>query len=83
MEQKDRVVFLDWLRMIACFMVILVHCIEPYYYGGTEGLYIHSQSDAYWVTLLNTPLRAAVPLFILASSYLLVPVQTDFNTYTC
>ena len=81
MEQKDRVVFLDWLRMIACFMVILVHCIEPYYYGGTEGLYINSQSDAYWVTLLNTPLRAAVPLFILASSYLLVPVQTDFKTF--
>lgn len=81
MEQSCRVLFLDWLRLIACFMVILVHCIEPFYYGGTGGLYIDSQSDACWVTLLNTPLRAAVPLFVLASSYLLVPVKTDLKTF--
>ena len=81
MEQNCRVVFLDWLRLIACFMVILVHCIEPFYYGGTGGLYIDTYSDACWVTLLNTPLRAAVPLFILTSSYLLVPVKTDLKTF--
>lgn len=81
MEKDSRVVFLDWLRMMACFMVILVHCIEPFYYGGPGGLYIASLSDARWVTLLNTPLRAAVPLFVLASSYLLVPLKTDTGTF--
>lgn len=80
MENK-RIVFLDWLRVSACFMVILVHCIEPFYYGVPTGLYIASKSDALWVTLLNTPLRAAVPLFVMASSYLLVPVMTEFGTF--
>lgn len=27
----ERVYFLDYLRVVACFMVILVHCIEPFY----------------------------------------------------
>lgn len=81
MENLSRIVFLDWLRAIACFMVILVHCIEPFYYGGPEGLYIASLSDALWITLLNTPLRAAVPLFVMASSYLLVPVRSNLRTF--
>ncbi len=81
MSKESRIVFLDWLRAIACFMVILVHCIEPFYYGGPEGLYIASQSDAFWVTMLNTPMRAAVPLFVMASSYLLVPLRTDVGTF--
>ena len=81
MENSSRIVFLDWLRVIAIFAVILVHCIEPFYYGGPDGLYIASFSDAVWVTLLNTPLRAAVPLFIMASSYLLFPLRTDTCTF--
>lgn len=40
MEKNTRIVFLDWLRAIACFMVILVHCIEPFYLGGPEGTFI-------------------------------------------
>lgn len=74
---NNRVVFLDWLRFIACFMVMLVHCIEPFYLGGAEGTYIASRSDALWVTLISSALRPSVPLFVLASSYLLFPVQTD------
>ena len=77
MQQTSRIVFLDWLRMIAIFAVILVHCIEPFYLGGPEGTFIASRSDALWVTLINSALRAAVPLFVLASSYLLFPVKTD------
>lgn len=81
MGNKSRVVFLDWLRAIACFMVILVHCIEPFYYGGELGTYIASRSDALWVTIMNSPLRSSVPLFVLASSYLLFPVKTDTLTF--
>ena len=35
----------------------------------------------YFRRFLNTPLRAAVPLFILTSSYLLAPVKTDLKTF--
>lgn len=78
---RERVVFLDWLRFIACFMVILVHSIEPFYLGGPEGTYIASWGDAIWSTLLDSALRPAVPLFVLASSYLLFPLKTDTVTF--
>lgn len=71
---NDRVYFLDYLRVVAAFMVILVHTIEPFYLGG-DGTYIASHSDALWVTCINSLLRVAVPLFVMISSYLLVPIQ--------
>lgn len=73
-DSPARIVFLDYLRVAACFMVILVHAIEPFYLGG-QGTRIASVSDAMWVTLLDSALRAAVPLFVMASSYLLFPVK--------
>ena len=30
----NRIVFLDWLRIIACFMVMVIHSSEPFYLGG-------------------------------------------------
>ena len=69
----NRVYFLDYLRVVACFMVILVHCIEPFDLGD-GGTVIASKSDALWVTCINSLLRIAVPLFVMISSYLLVPV---------
>lgn len=77
---NQRIVFLDYLRVVACFMVILVHSIEPFYLGG-EGSYIASLSDARWVTFLDSALRCAVPLFVMTSSYLLVPVKCDGITF--
>lgn len=70
----SRIVFLDYLRVAACFMVILVHACEPLYLGG-DGTYIANATDALWVTLIDSALRCAVPLFILTSSYLLFPIQ--------
>ena len=76
----ERVVFLDYLRVIACFMVITVHCIEPFYLGG-EGTLIRNMTDAAWSTFLDSALRAAVPLFVMASSYLLFPLKYDTATF--
>ena len=78
---SERIVFLDWLRFIACFMVILVHSIEPFYLGGPEGTYIASWWDAFWTTAMDSALRPAVPLFVMASSYLLFPLKTDTGTF--
>ena len=69
----NRVYFLDYLRVLACFMVILVHCIEPFYLGD-GGTLIASRSDAMGGTCIVSLLRIAVPLFVMISSYLLVPV---------
>lgn len=81
MKHSERIVFIDWLRFIACFLVMLVHCIEPFYLGGPEGTFIASKSDAIWVTMINSALRSCVPLFVLASSYLLFPLKTDVAVF--
>ncbi len=80
METNHRVVFLDWLRVTACFMVILIHSIEPFYIGST-GVSIASEADAFWVTSISSALRACVPLFMLASSYLLFPIKGDTKAF--
>lgn len=36
-EFAGREVWLDWMRVAACFMVMVVHCTEPYYLGGDGG----------------------------------------------
>lgn len=78
--EKERIVFLDWLRVIACFMVILVHSTEPFYLGG-DGTYVASQSDYLLCTFINSFVRCCVPLFALASSYLLFPLKQPVATF--
>lgn len=77
---NQRIYFLDYLRVVACFMVILVHTIEPFYLGE-GGTVIASHSDALWVTCINSLLRTAVPLFVMISSYLLVPIEGSTESF--
>ena len=77
---KERIVFLDWLRVIACLMVILVHSTEPFYLGD-GGTLIICEANAVWSTLIDSPLRSAVPLFVLTSSYLLFPVKEETSSF--
>lgn len=76
MERKDtkREVWIDWMRVAACFFVMVTHCCEPFYYGG-EGTLLLTQSDAVWLSIINTLVRASVALFVVASSYLLFPLH--------
>lgn len=78
--EKERIVFLDWLRVAACLMVIGVHSIEPFYLGG-DGTLITCEANGVWCTVLDSALRAAVPLFIMTSSYLLFPVNQPTDAF--
>ncbi len=71
---EAREVWIDWLRVAACFMVMIVHSTEPFYLGG-EGSRILTHSDAVWASFFDSFVRACVPLFILASSYLQFPLH--------
>ena len=73
-DMKDREIWLDWLRVTACFLVMLTHSAEPFYLGG-EGSLIQSASDATWVAVMDVFSRAAVVLFVIASSYLQFPLH--------
>ena len=69
-----REVWIDWLRIFACFGIMLTHSCEPFYLGG-EGSLILTKADALWVGFLNVLPRACVALFIVASSYLQFPLH--------
>lgn len=77
---QERVTFIDYLRVVACLMVMAVHSCEPFYLGG-EGTYIANETDAFWVTVIDSLLRCCVPLFVMASSYLLFPVKGSTETF--
>ncbi len=80
MKDSNRIVFLDWLRVAACLMVMGVHSIEPFYLGN-GGTLITCEANGFWSTILDSALRAAVPLFIMTSSYLLFPVQQATSAF--
>ena len=70
---SNRIVFLDYMRVIACFMVIMVHSCEFFFIDGSE-IGIRCLSDGLWVSIIDSAFRCSVPLFVMISAYLLVPV---------
>lgn len=74
MLTMDREKWIDWMRVAACLMVMIVHSTEPFYLGG-EGSRILTEGDAYWSSFFDSFVRACVPLFVVASSYLQFPLH--------
>lgn len=78
---KDRIVFVDYIRVIACFMVMLVHASENFYGADSSGLagsvsMLANEANRFWVSFYDGTLgRVAVPLFMIVSAFLLVPVK--------
>lgn len=72
--ERKREVWMDWMRVTACFLVMLVHSTEPFYLGG-DGTLILTRADAFWASLFDSFARACVPIFIVASSYLQFPIH--------
>lgn len=76
-----RIVFLDYIRIFACFLVMLVHASENYYgaAGSTDMAgpqsYLASEADRLWVSIYDGFSRMAVPLFMIVSAYLLAPMK--------
>ncbi len=72
MEKRE--IWIDWLRVAACFMVFIVHSAEPFYLGGNGSL-ILNDADAFWASFFDSFVRSCVPLFVIVSSYLLFPLK--------
>ena len=75
-----RIVFLDYVRVFACFLVMLVHASENFY--GAPGMtdmagpqsFLNNETDRLWVSLYVGFSRMSVPLFMIVSAFLLAPV---------
>ena len=68
----NRIVWLDVIRCVAMIMVIGVHCIDPFYISPTMRAipeYTH------WAAIYGALLRPSVPLFVMMTGLLLLPVK--------
>lgn len=82
-----RIVFLDYVRVFACFLVILVHASENYY-GAADATdmvgpqaFLADEAARLWVSLFDGFSRMAVPLFMIVSAYLLVPMKEEQSAW--
>ena len=68
----NRIVWLDVIRCVAMIMVIGVHCIDPFYISPTMRAipeYTH------WAAIYGSLLRPSVPMFVMMTGLLLLPVK--------
>ena len=81
MQDSERIVFIDYIRVIACFLVMLVHASECFYAGSASGLagdvaMVPDEAARFWVAFYDGFVaRTCVPLFMIVSAYLLVPLK--------
>ena len=81
----DRVVFIDYIRVVACFLVMLVHASENFYAADSSGLagcvsMLVNEDNRFWVAFYDGTLgRISVPLFMIVSAFLLVPMKSGYT----
>ena len=89
-KKMKRIAFLDYIRVFACFLVILVHASENFYGApGSTDLagpqsFLANEADRLWVSIYDGFARMSVPLFMIVSAYLLAPMkenQTSWQFY--
>ena len=79
--EKERIVFADYLRVVACFLVMLVHASENFYGADTSGLagnvsMLANEANRFWVAFYDGfCARTCVPVFMVLSAFLLVPLK--------
>ena len=71
LNKKEHIVWLDVVRLVAMIMVIGVHCIDPFYISPVLGQLPEYKS---WAAIYGSLLRPSVPLFVMMTGLLLLPV---------
>ena len=76
-EKEDkRIVWLDFVKFIAIFMMIAVHC--------TDNVTPAERSEQWynlWGSFYGSFMRPAIPLFVMVTGALLLPVKQDISTF--
>lgn len=78
---KARIYYLDWLRVVACLMVMVVHACECIYSNDYTFSFPSEGAKMAVLSFQSFVRPTAVPLFLMASAFLLIPVKTDTITF--
>ena len=84
MSDRQRIAFLDYVRVAACFLVMLVHASENFYGADPSGMagavsYLSTPANRIWVGFYDGIARISVPLFIIVSAFLLAPMPEGMS----
>ena len=77
MNQKPtHIVWIDYLRIVACFVVVVAHCVDPFaaQFETSPTAFV---TAAFWGSFT----RACVPLFLMVSAVLLVPTHEPMGVF--
>ncbi|MBD2598484.1 acyltransferase family protein [Nostoc spongiaeforme FACHB-130] len=76
-KYENRLIWADYVRVIANFFVIFLHSAAPLLYQFKK------IPDSYWITgnIYDSGVRMCVPLFFMLSGYLLLEKQETLETF--
>ena len=77
---KNRVVWLDVVRFVAMFTVVCCHCADPFnFYSGEPSAEL--EQIKFWGAAYGAFLRPCVPLFVMITGALLLPVRGETSVF--
>lgn len=79
MIDMKRLFALDYIRVIAITLVVLLHSSTLYYINPKGGILINEHTSA--IAFVVSLCRAGVPLFVIISGYLLLPMQVSIKQF--
>ena len=80
MKNNQHVVWLDVMRLVAMFMVVCCHCADPFnFYPGEAPANI--DEIKFFGALYGSFLRPCVPLFVMITGALLLPVKEEQSVF--
>jgi surface polysaccharide O-acyltransferase-like enzyme len=74
--QKEHLAWVDLLRIIACLLVVIAHSCDPF-----VGQFDNNRTEFLTGALVGSFVRPCVPLFVMISGVLLLPVKLDMTTF--
>ncbi len=74
--QKEHLTWIDLVRFISMFMVVMVHSCDGFMMNYPSGSVQH-----FWVELYGSCLRPCVPLFVIMTGALLIPNKESYGEF--
>ncbi len=79
LTKQQHIVWLDVVRLIAMFTVVCCHCTDPFnFYPGTAS---NIEEIKLWGAIYGAALRPCVPLFVMITGALLLPVNGETSVF--
>lgn len=79
LNQGQHIVWLDAVRLVAMFTVVCCHCTDPFnFHPGTSP---DIGNIRFWGAVYGAALRPCVPLFVMVTGALLLPVRGEASVF--